>query len=54
MGFVGALGEYESVAAAHRQARAAILLEGLGSCELSQMQVRRGVDADELVLAALP
>jgi hypothetical protein len=54
IGFYGGLGERESVAAACRQGRAAIGLEGLRDGELPQLKVRDGVDASRLVLAADP
>jgi hypothetical protein len=52
IGFYGGLGERESVAAAYKQGRAAISLEGLPDGELPQLAVRTGVDAGRLVLAA--
>jgi len=54
IGFMGALGDRESIAAAHKQACAAIHLEGLEVGEPPQMKVRSGVDAHRLVLAARP
>ena len=54
VGFMGAIGDHESVAAAHKQACAAINLEGLGGGEPPQMKVRPGVDASKLVLAGRP
>jgi hypothetical protein len=54
IGFYGGLGERESVAAAYKQGRAAITLEGLRDGELPQLKVRDGVDAGRLVLAADP
>jgi hypothetical protein len=54
IGFYGGLGERESVAAAYNQGRAAISLEGLRGGERPQLQVRVGVDATQLVLAADP
>jgi len=50
IGFYGGLGERESVAAAYKQGRAAISLEGLDSAH-PQLKVRPGVDATQLVLA---
>ena len=52
IGFYGGLGERESVAAAYRQGRAAIRLEGLGDAGRPRLAVGPGVDADQLVLAA--
>jgi hypothetical protein len=49
IGFYGGLGERESVAAAYRQGRAAISLEGLPDAELPRLKVRPGVDAARLV-----
>jgi hypothetical protein len=54
VGFYGGLGERESVAAAYKQGRAAISLEGLRDAELPQLKVRTGIDAEHLVLAADP
>jgi CHAT domain len=54
IGFYGGLGERESVAAAYQQGRAAISLEGLRDGDRPQLQVRAGVDATQLVLAADP
>ena len=54
IGFYGGLGEREPVAAAYRQGRAAIRLEGLHDGDLPQLKVRGEVDADRLVLAADP
>jgi hypothetical protein len=51
IGFYGGLGERESVAAAFRQGRAAISLEGLRDTDRPQLRVRDGVDASQLVLA---
>jgi hypothetical protein len=52
IGFYGGLGERESVAAAYKQGRAAISLEGLPDGERPRLKVRAGVDATQLVLAA--
>ena len=52
IGFYGGLGERESVAAAYKQGRAAISLEGLPDGDRPQLKVRTGVDATQLVLAA--
>ncbi len=54
IGFYGGLGERESVAAAYKQGRAAISLEGLPDGERPQLKVRDAVDASQLVLAADP
>ena len=54
IGFYGGLGERESVGAAYQQGRAAISLEGLRDGDRPQLQVRAGVDATQLVLAADP
>jgi len=54
IGFYGGLGERESIAAAYKQGCAAISLEGLGDRDRPQLQVRAGVDASKLVLAAEP
>jgi hypothetical protein len=52
IGFYGGLGERESVAAAYKQGRAAISLEGLRDGETPQLRVRAGVDAAQVVLVA--
>ena len=52
IGFYGGLGERESVAAAFRQGRAAISLEGLRNSDRPQLRVRDGIDASKLVLAS--
>jgi hypothetical protein len=52
IGFYGGLGERESVEAAYQQGRAAISLQGLRDGDLPQLQVRAGVDAGQIVLAA--
>jgi len=54
IGFYGGLGERESVAAAYKQGRAAISLEGLSDSDRPKLKVRDGVDANQLVLAADP
>jgi serine/threonine protein kinase len=54
IGLMGALGEYESIATAHKQACAAIGLVGLGGGDAPQIKVRRGLDASKLVLASIP
>jgi hypothetical protein len=54
IGFYGGLGEHESVAAAYKQGRAAISLQGLHDSDRPQLRVRVGVDARQLVLAADP
>jgi WD40 repeat protein len=53
IGFYGALGDQESVAAACRHGSAAISLEGLPDAERPQLKVRDGFDATQLVLAAV-
>jgi Lon protease-like protein len=50
IGFYGGLGERESVAAAYRQGRAAISLEGLPDGERPQLKLREGIDAERFVL----
>ncbi|HEX7837219.1 MAG TPA: hypothetical protein VF469_07130, partial [Kofleriaceae bacterium] len=52
IGFYGALGELESVAAAYRHGNAAISLEGLPEVDRPRLKVRNGFDATQLVLAA--
>jgi nucleoside phosphorylase len=52
IGFYGGLGERESVGDAFRQGCAAISLEVQHGGDQPQLKVRRGVDADRLVLAA--
>ena len=54
IGFYGGLGERESVAAAYKQGRAAIRLDGLPDSDRPQLKVRTGIDASRLVLAADP
>lgn len=51
VGFYGGLGEREPVAAALRQGRVAISLEGLPDADLPQLRVRPGIDAERVVLA---
>src|SRR5262249_20650690 len=51
IGFYGAIGELESVAAGYQQGCAAISLEGLSYDNRPQLRVRDGVVADRLVLA---
>jgi hypothetical protein len=53
IGFYGGLGERESIAAAFRQGRAAISLEGLRDSDQPQLRVRDGVDASKLILGFL-
>jgi WD40 repeat protein len=50
IGFYGGLGERESVAAAFRQGRAAISLEGLRDSDRPQLRVRDGIDASKVIL----
>ena len=54
IGFYGGLGEREPVEAAFHQGRAAISLVGLPDRDRPQLKVRLGIDADQLVLTALP
>jgi hypothetical protein len=54
IGFYGGLGEREPVAVAYAQGCAAISLEGLPDGDRPQLQIRAGVDASRLVLAADP
>lgn len=54
VGFYGGLGERESVAAAYRQGKAAISLEGLRESDLPQLHVRARMDAERIVLGAVP
>jgi hypothetical protein len=54
IGFYGGLGDGESVAAAYKQGCAAISLEGRADGDRPQLQVRSGVDASRLILAAAP
>jgi hypothetical protein len=53
IGFYGALGEQESVAAAYLHGNAAISLEGLSDTERPQLKVRNGCDAAQIILAAI-
>ncbi|HWO25005.1 MAG TPA: CHAT domain-containing protein, partial [Kofleriaceae bacterium] len=52
IGFYGALGDQESIAAAYRHGNAAISLEGLSDADRPQLKVRAGADAARIVLAA--
>jgi hypothetical protein len=54
IGFYGGLAEHESIAAAYKQGRAAISLDGLPDSDRPQLKVRPGVDASQHVLAADP
>jgi hypothetical protein len=54
IGFYGALGDHESVAAAYRHGNAAIRLEGLSEAERPQLKVRGGFDPAALIPAAAP
>jgi hypothetical protein len=54
IGFYGGLGDGESVATAFEQGRAAISLERLRDRDRPQLQVRTGVDAGRMILAAVP
>lgn len=51
IGFYGALGDGESIAAAFRQGCAAVNLEALRDSDRPRLKVRSGVDAAQLVLA---
>lgn len=51
IGFYGGLGERESIAAAYKQGRAAIKLDGLPGGERSRLKTRDGIDAARFVLA---
>jgi len=51
IGFYGALGEQESVAAAYRHGCAAIRLEGLAEVERPQLRSRDGIDAEAQIPA---
>jgi WD40 repeat protein len=53
VGFYGGLGEHESIAAAFKQGRAAINLDGLRDADRPQLLVRDGFDASQLILAAM-
>jgi CHAT domain/WD domain, G-beta repeat len=53
VGFYGGLGEHESIAAAVKQGRAAINLDGLSDVDKPQLKVRAGVDANHVILAAV-
>lgn len=52
IGFFGGLGDHESVATAHKQGCAAVVLEGLQDDDRPQLKVRPGVDPDKLVFTA--
>jgi hypothetical protein len=43
IGFYGAIGDHESVAAAYRHGNAAIRLKGLSEAERPQLKVRHGL-----------
>ena len=51
IGFYGGIGEREPIAAAYKQGKAAIGLDGMHDGERPQLKVRDGVDATRLVLA---
>ncbi|HEX3758766.1 MAG TPA: CHAT domain-containing protein, partial [Kofleriaceae bacterium] len=53
IGFYGGLGEYESIAAAFKQGRAAIHLDGVSEADRPQLEVRDGFDAAQIILAAI-
>src|ERR1044071_5526049 len=52
IGLYGGLGERWSIAAAHRQGRAAIALQASSDSDGPQLRARDGVDVERLVLAA--
>lgn len=52
VGFYGGLGERQSVAAAYKQGRAAISVEGLPDSEKPRLRVRTDIDAAQVVLAS--
>src|SRR5205085_10500430 len=54
IGFYGGLGERESIWAAYKQGRAAIKLDGLPDSDRPQLKVSKGIDANQVVLAADP
>lgn len=54
IGFYGGLGERESIAAAFHQGCAAVSLDGLHDADRPRLRTRAGVDAAQVVLAALP
>jgi serine phosphatase RsbU (regulator of sigma subunit) len=54
VGFYGALGECESVAAAYRHANAAISLEGHSESKRPQLRVRHARDAEQMFLRGAP
>jgi tetratricopeptide (TPR) repeat protein len=54
VGFYGGLGQRRSVVQAFAEGRAAILLDDLPDHDRPQLRVRAGVDARELVVAAMP
>jgi len=53
IGFYGGLGEHESIAVAFRPGKAAINLDGLRDADRPQVKVGAGMDARQLVLAAV-
>jgi hypothetical protein len=53
IGFYGALGEQESVAAAYQHGKAAVCLDGLPDADQPQLLVREGFEATQLILAAV-
>jgi hypothetical protein len=53
IGFYNALGGHESVAAAYEHGKAAVYLDGLPHADQPQLLVREGVEATQLILAAV-
>jgi len=53
VGFYGGLGEHESIAAAFGDGRAAISLDGLCHADQPRLKVRAGLDAAQIILAAI-
>jgi hypothetical protein len=53
IGFYGALGEQESVAAAYQHGRAAVCLDGLPDADQPQLLVREGFEVTQLILAVV-
>jgi WD40 repeat protein len=53
IGFYGALGDQESVAAAYRHGNAAISLDGLSDADRPQLKICVGADAARMILAAV-
>jgi hypothetical protein len=53
VGFYGGLGEHASIAAAFERGKAAIDLAGLPDADRPRLEVRDGVDATQIILAAV-